>query len=303
MRLFHTLDEGDLAVPESLLNLPGIRLVKQGKVRDIYDLGEDLLMVTSDRISAFDVILPTPIPGKGAILTALSKFWFKKFSGLIPNHLSPRSIAQSVKDPKLARELETRAFRVRKALPLTIEAIVRGYLAGSGWKEYQKQGTVCGIRLPEGLRESEALPTPLFTPSTKAEIGKHDENITFAQAEQLLGRVLAAQVRDLSLQIYSQAAAYARERGIIIADTKFEFGLIDGKIILIDEVLTPDSSRFWPADTYTPGQGQPSFDKQYLRDWLIQSGWDMKAPGPELPKEVVRNTSAKYEEALKRLTQ
>ncbi|NTV52751.1 MAG: phosphoribosylaminoimidazolesuccinocarboxamide synthase [Candidatus Firestonebacteria bacterium] len=289
-------------MPSELLNIPGVSLIKQGKVRDIYDLGEDLLMVASDRISAFDVILPTPIPGKGRVLTQLSRFWFKKFESLVPNHLSPRTIAQAVSDPVVVKELETRAQRVRKAQPLPIEAIVRGYLSGSGWKEYQKSGTVCGIKLPAGLRESDALPEPIFTPSTKAEIGTHDENITFAEAVKLMDASLAEKVRDLALRIYREAAAYARTRGIIIADTKFEFGLLNQELILIDEVLTPDSSRFWPESSYQPGHGQPSFDKQYVRDWLLSSGWDMTPPGPELPDEVVRNTAAKYEEALRRLT-
>jgi phosphoribosylaminoimidazole-succinocarboxamide synthase len=289
-------------VLDQIFSIPNVPLIKQGKVRDIYDLGDDLLMVASDRISAFDVILPTPIPDKGKVLTQVSRFWFKKFAAIIPNHLSPRSIAEAVKDPVLAAELELRAQRVRKAQPLPIEAIVRGYLSGSGWKEYQKNGTVCGIKLPAGLRESDPLPEPIFTPSTKAEIGTHDENITFDQAEKLMEKGLAKKVKDVSIRIYREAAAYARTRGIIIADTKFEFGLLNGELILIDEVLTPDSSRFWPESSYQPGQGQPSFDKQYVRDWLIQSGWDMKAPGPELPSEVVRNTAAKYEEAFKRLT-
>jgi phosphoribosylaminoimidazole-succinocarboxamide synthase len=284
------------------LAIPGVLLIKQGKVRDLYDLGEDLLMVASDRISAFDVILPTPIPGKGRVLTQLSRFWFKKFEGLIPNHLSPRSISEAVSDPALARELEARAQRVRKAQPLPIEAIVRGYLSGSGWKEYQRSGTVCGIGLPKGLRESDPLPEAIFTPSTKAELGTHDENITFEHAAKLMGDGLAQKVRELALRIYREAVAYARTRGIIIADTKFEFGLLNGELILIDEVLTPDSSRFWPESSYQPGQGQPSFDKQYVRDWLLQSGWDMTPPGPELPAEVVHNTAAKYEEALRRLT-
>lgn len=289
-------------MPAQILTIPGIPLLKQGKVRDIYDLGDDLLMVASDRISAFDVILPTPIPGKGRVLTQLSRFWFKKFAGLIPNHLSPRTIAQAVADPQLVRELEARAQRVRKAQPLPIEAIVRGYLSGSGWKEYQKSGTVCGIGLPRGLLESGQLPEPIFTPSTKAEIGTHDENITFEHAAKLMGASLAQKVREVALRIYAEAAAFARTRGIIIADTKFEFGLLNDELILIDEVLTPDSSRFWPESSYQPGKGQPSFDKQYVRDWLLQSGWDQTPPGPELPAEVVHNTAAKYEEALRRLT-
>lgn len=290
-------------MPSAAFDIPGIQLLKQGKVRDIYDLGDDLLLVASDRISAFDVILPTPIPGKGAVLTRLSRFWFKKFESLVPNHLSPRPLRDAVPDPGLLAALEPHAMRVLKAEPLPVEAIVRGYLSGSGWKEYQATGKICGVRLPAGLRESDPLPEPIFTPSTKAEIGLHDENIPFETAAKMLGPDLAAQVRSVSLDIYREAAAYARTRGIIIADTKFEFGLYQGKMILIDEVLTPDSSRFWPADRYRPGQSQPSFDKQYVRDWLLASGWDKKPPAPELPEEVVRNTAAKYTEALHRLAE
>jgi phosphoribosylaminoimidazole-succinocarboxamide synthase len=285
------------------LEIPGVPLLKQGKVRDIYDLGEDLLLVASDRLSAFDVVLPTPIPGKGAVLTRLSRFWFARFAGLVPDQLSPRPLSAAVRDPKLLAELEPRTLRVRKARPLPVEAIVRGYLSGSGWKEYLRTGAVCGIKLPAGLRESDRLPEPIFTPSTKAEIGVHDENIGFAEVGKLLGTELAVQVRDLALRLYSEAADYARGRGIIIADTKFEFGLLDGTLILIDEVLTPDSSRFWPADLYRPGGAQPSFDKQYVRDWLLSTGWDQRPPGPELPTEVVRGTAAKYEEAARRLTE
>mgnify|MGYP006290424255 CR=1 FL=1 len=284
------------------LDLSGIPLLKQGKVRDIYDLGEDLLLVASDRVSAFDVVLPTPIPGKGAVLTRLSKFWFDRFADLVPNHLSPRGLEDVIPDPARRAEVETRAMRVRKADPLPVEAIVRGYLSGSGWKEYQRDGRVGGIPLPAGLRESEQLPEPLFTPSTKAEQGEHDENIDFDGVVERIGRPLAETVRDLSLRIYREAAEYARGRGIIIADTKFEFGRLDGKLILIDEVLTPDSSRFWPADRYEVGRGQPSYDKQYVRDWLQDSGWDKRPPAPALPDEIVRNTAAKYEDALRKLT-
>lgn len=284
------------------LEIPGLKLIKQGKVRDIYDAGEDLLLVASDRISAFDVVLPTMIPGKGEVLTQLSRFWFKRFSALIPNHLSPRPLSALVGDPTLLAALEKRTMRVRKARPLAVEAIVRGYLSGSGWLEYQKSGTVCGVKLPAGLRESDQLPEPLFTPSTKADIGLHDENISFDQAADVLGRAAAEKVRDLSLKIYRAAAEYARSRKIIIADTKFEFGMIGDTLVLIDEVLTPDSSRFWPLDRYQPGQGQPSFDKQYVRDWLLASGWDKTPPGPELPEDVVRNTAQKYNEILQILT-
>jgi len=284
------------------IEIPGIKLLKRGKVRDIYDLGEDLLLVASDRISAFDVILPTPIPDKGAVLTRMSRFWFERFVRVLPNQLSPRPLAEAVSDPRLLAELEPRTLRVRKAEPLPVEAIVRGYLSGSGWNEYRKTGTVCGLRLSPGLRESERLPEPIFTPSTKAEVGTHDENILFAQVADLIGPDLAGEMLTRSLNIYREAADYARSRGIIIADTKFEFGLLAGKLVLIDELLTPDSSRFWPADQYAPGRGQPSFDKQYVRDWLQASGWNKQAPGPELPPEVVRNTREKYAEALHRLT-
>ncbi|MEW6515445.1 MAG: phosphoribosylaminoimidazolesuccinocarboxamide synthase [candidate division FCPU426 bacterium] len=284
------------------LEIPGLKLVKQGKVRDIYDAGEDLLLVASDRVSAFDVVLPTLIPGKGEVLTQLSCFWFDRFSGLVPNHLSPRPLSELIKDASVYQALERRTMRVKKAQPLGVEAIVRGYLSGSGWQEYKKSGTVCGVKLPQGLRESDPLPEPIFTPSTKAEIGLHDENISFEKAADIVGRSVAEQVRDLSLRIYRAAAEYARTRNIIIADTKFEFGLIGGTLVLIDEVLTPDSSRFWPLAQYQPGQGQPSLDKQYVRDWLLASGWDKTPPGPELPETVVRNTAQKYNEILQILT-
>lgn len=284
------------------LEIPGLKLVKQGKVRDIYDAGEDLLLVASDRLSAFDVVLPTAIPGKGEVLTQISHFWFDRFAGLVPNHLSPRSLTPLIQDPSLLAALEPRTMRVRKARPLAVEAIVRGYLSGSGWQEYQKSGTVCGVKLPAGLRESDPLPEPLFTPSTKAEIGLHDENISFDQASEIVGRETAEKVRALSLKIYREAAEYARSRKIIIADTKFEFGLIGDSLVLIDEVLTPDSSRFWPLDQYQPGKGQPSFDKQYVRDWLLASGWDKTPPGPELPEAIVRTTAQKYREIYQILT-
>lgn len=284
------------------ITIPGIKLVKQGKVRDIYDLGEDLLLVATDRLSAFDVVLPTPIPGKGEVLTRLSKFWFNYFNAGVPNHLSPRPLEDVIKDQQLLQQLAPRSMRVRKAQPVMVEAIVRGYITGSGWKEYQKNGTVCGIELPKGLQESARLPEPIFTPSTKAGIGDHDENISFAEAASIVGQETAEAVKTQSLDIYSRAAAYARERGIIIADTKFEFGLINGQLVLIDEVLTPDSSRFWPLAGYQPGQSQPSYDKQYVRDWLLSSGWDKTPPGPVLPDDVVKRTSEKYWEAYKRLT-
>ncbi len=283
------------------VELPGIPKIRSGKVREMFDLGEALLMVATDRISAFDVIMPNGIPRKGEVLTQISFFWFDRFASLTPNHL--RQGPDDPLPPALADragQLRGRCMVVDKAEPLPIECVVRGYLAGSGWKEYRQSGTVCGIPLPEGLTESAELPEPIFTPATKAEEG-HDENIPFAEAERLVGADLAARVRDLSIRLYSEGRAYARERGIIIADTKFEFGLRDGELILIDEVLTPDSSRFWPADQYAPGRGQPSFDKQFVRDYLETLDWNKQPPGPELPPEIVARTSAKYLEAYERL--
>ncbi len=284
-------------------DLKSLRRRHRGKVRDIYDVDErHMLIVTTDRLSAFDVVLPTPIPGKGAVLTALSNFWFARTRRIIPNHLADIPLESVLKDPAERKQVEGRAIVVKKLKALPVEAIVRGYLVGSGWKEYQKHGTVCGIRLPAGLQEADRLPEPIFTPSTKADVGQHDENISFDKAAGLLGPELAAKVRDASLAIYKECAAYALTRGIIIADTKFEFGLDDsGTLTLIDEVLTPDSSRFWPADSYKPGANPPSFDKQYVRDWLESTGWNKKAPGPELPPEVVAKTVEKYREALRRL--
>ena len=285
-------------------DLPGLTLRNRGKVRDIYELDAGhLLIVTTDRLSAFDVVLPQPIPGKGEVLTRVSNFWFERTCGLIPNHLSGRPLADAVPDAAVRAALGDRALIVRKLRPLPVEAIVRGYLIGSGWKDYQKTGAVCGIALPAGLRMADRLPEAIYTPSTKAEIGEHDLNIGFDETVGLLGAELAAQVRDVALRIYTEAAAYARERGIIIADTKFEFGLDDaGRLHLIDEVLTPDSSRFWPADQYQPGSSPPSFDKQYVRDYLETLDWDKKAPGPALPEEVIRRTAEKYREAEQRLT-
>jgi phosphoribosylaminoimidazole-succinocarboxamide synthase len=283
----------------SIKSLP---LVSRGKVRDIYSVGDDkLLLVTTDRLSAFDVVLPTPIPGKGEVLTAVTQFWLNKLSHVIPNQLTdidPESVvAEDERDAVRGRSLV-----VKKLKPLPVEAIVRGYLAGSGWKEYQQTGSVCGIPLPSGLQQASKLPQPLFTPSTKAELGQHDENISYDRCEALVGKELAARVRDVSLALYSQAAEYALTRGIIIADTKFEFGLDEsGRLHLIDEVMTPDSSRFWPADQYQPGVNPPSFDKQYVRDWLETSGWNKQAPGPDLPAEVVGLTAEKYREAQTRL--
>ena len=291
------------------LDLPGIKKVRSGKVREVYDLGDRFLLVASDRISAFDVIMPNGIPRKGEVLTQISHFWFEKFSSLVPNHLLAKANDPLPKNLQpFAAQLARRSMIVKKAKPLAIECIVRGYLSGSGWKEYKKSQTVCGIKLPAGLTESAELPEPIFTPSTKAEAG-HDENISFEEACKIVGTELATQARDLSLKIYKAGRDYARQRGIIIADTKFEFGLESGsgtlpqgKLILIDEVLTPDSSRFWPADQYAPGRGQPSFDKQFVRDYLETLTWDKTPPGPKLPDDVVAKTSAKYLEAYERLT-
>ncbi|MFN2309694.1 MAG: phosphoribosylaminoimidazolesuccinocarboxamide synthase [Gammaproteobacteria bacterium] len=285
-------------------DLKSLPRVYRGKVRDVYGLGEDrLLIVTSDRLSAFDVILPEPIPGKGAVLTAVSNFWFARLGAIVPNHLVDLPLEQVLPDNAERAQVQGRAIVVRRLKALPVEAIVRGYLIGSGWKDYQQSGAVCGIALPAGLRLAERLPAPIFTPSTKAELGSHDQNIDFAQAEQLLGADLAAQVRDISLRLYREAAAYALERGIIIADTKFEFGLDDnGQLVLIDEALTPDSSRFWPADQYRPGLSPPSFDKQFVRDYLETLDWDKTPPGPRLPAEIIEKTAEKYREAQRRLT-
>ena len=282
--------------------LTSLRLLHRGKVRDIYVIDDErLLIIQTDRLSAFDVILPTPVPGKGEVLTALSNFWFGKLAHVIPNHLldvAPESLVRANERDQVAG----RAFVARRLRPLPIEAIVRGYVAGSGWKEYRKSGTICGIALPEGLREAEKLAQAIFTPSTKAPAGTHDENIPFSEAEKLLGSAVAAQVRDKAIQLYTEAAAYAVTRGIIIADTKFEFGTnAAGKLYLIDEALTPDSSRFWPADQYEVGTSPPSFDKQFVRDWLEAQGWDKKPPAPALPLDVLVRTAQKYREALKML--
>jgi phosphoribosylaminoimidazole-succinocarboxamide synthase len=289
------------------LDLPGIKKIKSGKVREIFDLGHAFLLVASDRISAFDVIMPNGIPRKGEVLTQISHFWFEKFSSLVPNHLlaganDPLGVpALAGLPPAQLADIQRRSMLVKKAQPLAIECIVRGYLSGSGLKEYKKSQTVCGIKLPADLTESAELPEPIFTPSTKAEAG-HDENISFEQAKEIVGADLATQARDLSLMIYKAGRDYARQRGIIIADTKFEFGVFEGKLILIDEVLTPDSSRFWPADQYVAGKAQPSFDKQFVRDYLETLTWDKTPPGPTLPADVVAKTSAKYLEAYERLT-
>jgi phosphoribosylaminoimidazole-succinocarboxamide synthase len=284
------------------VDLPGLPKARSGKVREIFDLGDAFLFVASDRISAFDVVMPNGIPRKGEVLTQISHFWFDQTEKLVPNHRLARGNDPLPKQLQpYAAQLAGRSMIVRKTRPLAVECIVRGYLAGSGWKEYKKSRTVCGIPLPEGLQESSELPEPIFTPSTKAEAG-HDENISFAEAEKILGADIAGRARDLSLKIYKFARDYARQRGIIIADTKFEFGLLNGELILIDEVLTPDSSRFWPASEYAPGRGQPSFDKQFVRDYLETLAWDKTPPGPVLPKDIVEKTTAKYLEAYERLT-
>jgi phosphoribosylaminoimidazole-succinocarboxamide synthase len=284
--------------------LTGLSLLHRGKVRDIYAVdAKHLLIVQTDRLSAFDVILPDPVPGKGQVLTTLSNFWFKKLGHVIPNHLSDIAPEDVVKTDADRAQVKGRAFVVKRLKPLPIEAIVRGYLVGSGWKDYQKTGAVCGIKLPAGLQEAQKLPQPLFTPSTKAAVGDHDENISFEQAATLLGEARAKEVRDATLALYTQAAEYAASKGIIIADTKFEFGVDEsGKMYLIDEALTPDSSRFWPADQYRVGSNPPSYDKQFVRDWLESSGWNKRAPAPRIPADVLQKTSEKYHEALRRLT-
>jgi phosphoribosylaminoimidazole-succinocarboxamide synthase len=285
----------------SQTDFPDLRLRARGKVRDIYDLdAERLLIVATDRLSAFDVVLPTPIPDKGAVLTQLSSFWFQKLADIVPNHV----ITSTKFDGELARYADTlrgRSMVARRTEPLPVECVVRGYIAGSGWKDYKKNGGICGIPLPPGLQESDRLPEAIFTPSTKATSG-HDENISFQQTIALLGRDLAERVKNVSLEIYYRAAEHAAQRGIIIADTKFELGVLDKELIWIDEALTPDSSRFWPADQYSPGSAQPSFDKQFVRDYLERVGWNKQAPGPELPAEVVAGTRQKYREAYQRLT-
>jgi phosphoribosylaminoimidazole-succinocarboxamide synthase len=283
-------------VPKTAAELPGLDLYSRGKVREMYDLGDRLLMVASDRISAYDVVLPTEIPDKGKVLTGLSVFWFDRTADLVPNH--------SLSSADVPDDVRGRALVVTKLEIFPVECVVRGYLSGSGWKEYRRDGTVCGIDLPSGLRESDRLPEPIFTPATKAEIGEHDENIDFDRAAAIVGdRGLMEELRRLSLAVYARAAEHAERHGIILADTKFEFGrTADGEVALADEVLTPDSSRFWPRDSYAPGGPQPSFDKQYVRDWLDQSGWDHSPPGPELSDEVVQNTRAKYVEAYERIT-
>ncbi len=284
------------------IELPGVPKVKSGKVREVFDLGDSLLFVASDRISAFDCIMPNGIPRKGEVLTQISHFWFDQTEKLVPNHrLAKADDALPAVLQPFADKVARRSMIVKKSQPLAIECVVRGYLAGSGWKEYKASQTVCGIKLPAGLKESSELPEPIFTPATKAETG-HDENISFEEAVKIVGKDIAEQARDLSLKIYNFARDYARQRGIIIADTKFEFGIYNGDLILIDEVLTPDSSRFWPADKYQAGKGQPSFDKQFVRDYLETLDWDKTPPAPALPNEIVMKSQAKYLEAYERLT-
>ena len=295
-----------MTAPKTLYqtDLRSLKLRARGKVRDIYDIDQDLmLIVTSDRISAFDCILPDPIPGKGLILSAVSAFWFEKLAHVIPNQMTDIPLHAVIKDEAECALLQGRAIVVKKLKALPVEAVVRGYLIGSGWKDYQQHQSVCGISLPEGLRQADKLQEPLFTPSTKADLGDHDENIPFEKMEAILGARLALEVREVSLKLYLEASAYAFERGIIIADTKFEFGLDDeGTLHLIDEVLTPDSSRFWPVDQYQVGMSPPSFDKQFVRDYLESLDWNKAPPAPHLPEDILQKTSAKYREALERLT-
>ncbi len=283
--------------------LAGLPLLHRGKVRDNYAIGEDrLLIVASDRLSAFDVVLPDPIPGKGRVLTAISNFWFARTRAIVANHLTGEPLSRYVTDPAELAALEGRAVVVRRLRPLPVEAVVRGYLIGSGWKDYRKDGRVCGIALPPGLALAARLPAPIFTPATKAAAGRHDENVSFEQMRDAIGPAHAARVRELSLALYAHAAQYAKTRGILIADTKFEFGLDDaGEVVLMDEVLTPDSSRFWPADSYREGASPPSFDKQFVRDYLETLDWDKRPPGPRLPADVIAKTVEKYREAERRL--
>jgi phosphoribosylaminoimidazole-succinocarboxamide synthase len=285
-------------------HVPSLQRIHQGKVRDIYAVdAQHMLIVTTDRLSAFDVVMPDPIPGKGRVLTQISNFWFERTRHIVPNHLADYPLARAVPDAAERAPLEERSIVVRRLKALPIEAVVRGYLIGSGWKDYQSSGAVCGIALPAGLRQADRLPEPIFTPATKAEMGSHDENIPYERVVALIGRGLAEQVRATALSLYAFAVEHALKRGIIIADTKFEFGLDEaGRLTLIDEALTPDSSRFWPADTYRPGTSPPSFDKQYVRDYLETLDWPKRPPGPKLPPDIIARTSEKYAEALRRLT-
>ena len=285
-------------------NLPGLELLGRGKVRDIYAIDDaHLLIVATDRLSAFDVVLPDPIPGKGAVLTGLSRFWFSRIEGIVRHHLAPLGVEDVIADARTRAAIADHAMVVRRLAPLPVEAIARGYLIGSGWKDYQRTGAVCGVDLPPGLRQADKLPEVIFTPSTKAEAGAHDENIDFEAAAGLIGRELAERVRDVTVRVYREAAEFAAGRGILIADTKFEFAVdADGALVLIDEVLTPDSSRFWPADRYAPGASPPSFDKQFVRDYLESVGWDKTPPAPRLPAEIIGQTARKYREAFDRIT-
>jgi phosphoribosylaminoimidazole-succinocarboxamide synthase len=291
-----------MAQPVKQTDFPGLKLISRGKVRDIYDLGDTLLMVTSDRISAFDVIMNEPIPDKGKVLTQISRFWFSQMEDIIPNHIISTEVADypDICQP-YADVLEGRSMWVKKAVPLAAECIVRGYVSGSGWKDYKATGAICGIKLPEGLKESDRLDEPIFTPSTKADLGEHDENIPFEKMIQLCGKEMAEAAKEATIRIYCRAREIADQKGIIIADTKFEFGVYEGKLIIIDECLTPDSSRFWPKDQYKPGGPQPSFDKQFLRDYLETLDWGKTAPAPPLPAEIVEKTGEKYKEALAKL--
>ena len=291
-----------MSQPVMQTDFPGLKLMARGKVRDIYDLGDTLLLVTSDRISAFDVIMNEPIPDKGFVLTQISAFWFRQMEDIVANHILSTDVADyPAACQPYSDVLKGRSMWVRKARPLPVECIVRGYVSGSGWKDYKATGAISGIRLPAGLKESDRLPEPIFTPSTKAELGTHDENISFQKMIELCGADLAEQARDYTIRIYSRARDLADQKGIIIADTKFEFGVHDGKLIIIDECMTPDSSRFWPKDQYLPGGPQPSFDKQFLRDYLETLDWGKTAPAPPLPSEIVAKTAEKYREALFRI--
>ena len=285
--------------------IPDLPLIGRGKVRDIYSVDDQhLLIVTTDRLSAYDVVLPDPVPGKGEVLTSISLFWFRMMADIIDNQLTDLTVDDVVRDTEICDRIRAQSLVVKRLKPLPIEAVVRGYLIGSGWRDYQKTGQVCGIDLPDGLQQADKLPQTLFTPASKAEAGDHDENISFEQVVDLIGETLAERVRDVTIAIYERAAAYALERGIIIADTKFEFGLDDeGRLYIIDEALTPDSSRFWPVDQYRVGTSPPSFDKQFVRDYLDTLDWDQTAPGPELPEEVLQRTAEKYREALRRMTE
>ena len=299
--------QGTMEAPAALFesSLSSLKLLSRGKVRDIYEIDDKhLLIVTTDRLSAFDVVLPDPIPGKGRVLTSVSNFWFEKMKDVIPNHLANLKLEDVIPDPEQRAQVTGRSIIVKRLNPLPVEAIVRGYLIGSGWKDYQSSGSVCGITLPEGLKQAQQLPEAIYTPSSKAAVGEHDENISFEQTIPLLGKEIAEKIKNISIKLYTEAALFAKERDIIIADTKFEFGLDDeGELYLIDEALTPDSSRFWPAEQYQIGISPPSFDKQYIRDYLETLDWNKTAPGPTLPKEVTEVCAAKYAEAEAKLTQ